>query len=243
MARRIQTSTTEETQHFSDTITPLLADLEFEPARYPVRPAVGELIRCMSRALSPTRSLYFVMWRKKSAALDFDFVSFDGDERGSRWQLWFGLDATRRLFDYERVPGITLAQRFVFLRACLVAGLEAVAQRAPELAPNVHALLASGRCTPWLVAAAEAWTRRFVRGELDPRAVEGRVVFRSPSMLFIEAEEQRHVFKFDTRRCEGDAVVLSDWWTSPAGTRAPLTLRVGERRWRFDFEGKLVEPG
>ncbi|MDP1823547.1 MAG: hypothetical protein Q8L48_09900 [Archangium sp.] len=231
----------EETQLFSETLVPLLADLEFEPAKYPVRPAVGEFIRCVSRALSPSRSLFFVMWRKKSADLDFDFVAFDGSERGSRWQLSFGLDATRTLFEYSRVPGITLAQRFVFFRACLVAALDTIALRAPELAPNVDAVRASGRCAPWLAEAAAAWTLRFVRGDLDPRAFPGQVVFRSPSMLFIEAGGHRHVFKFDTGRCEGDEVLLSDWWTSPAGTRAPLTLRAGERRWRFDFEGKLVE--
>ena len=59
--------------------------------------------------------------------------------------------------------------------------------------------------------------------------------------MLVAWDDQRATFKFDAREVPPEGLQVADFFTSPAGTSTPLTLRAPARAWHFDFEGKFVK--
>jgi hypothetical protein len=128
-----------------------------------------------------------------------------------------------------------------FLAAEIAATSDQLLAAVPEVGPLVEA--ARGKA-PWRDAALRAhtlWANRNVRSEVEDRPVEGKFTFFGAGLVVVEAESQRFTFRFDTSKIDRTrAPVVSGWWTTPAGTKQPSQLIVGDVTLRFDPSGKPI---
>jgi len=128
-----------------------------------------------------------------------------------------------------------------FLAAEIAATADQLVAAVPELAPRIEA----ARRTPaWADAAARArslWDNRNVRSDAEDRPIEGTFKFFGAALAIVEADGRPFTFRFDTSKIDRTRTpVVSGWRTTPAGTKQPSELRVGDVRLRFDPTGKLT---
>lgn len=88
---------------------------------------------------------------------------------------------------------------------------------------------------------------RFVAGFVPPRMREDRETvgvysFVGEKLIVITSEGARTTFKFDVPKDLDRKITpyVSGWWTANGGGRFASVLRIGDRTWRFDNEGKLL---
>ncbi|MBN2196772.1 MAG: hypothetical protein JW751_28460 [Polyangiaceae bacterium] len=239
-------------------LVPLLEPLGLRPAKYPEQLKVGIVARALARRLDGKRTFYVTIWCDGGTAENLSWRAdvYDG-------HIWWDLAFT---FPFER-PGyppvkprggcaLDLAPFFParspdhfdrairFLGTLLVTYHEEIAAQVPELRPDIERALQTVGWQAALREAPELWARRLVQGEVDYTEEPASIVFVGANLVVVSVGTERFTFKFPVEGiAKADPAHVSGWWTTPAGTRAASVLRIGERRWRFDFEGKLVEVG
>jgi hypothetical protein len=236
-------------------LAPLLAPIGLKEGPYPEPLSVGVVARALSRTLSANRTFYVTCWCD------------GGTGDNLRWRMdvrdnvgWRDLST---IFPFER-PGYPPARpvggthtclsefqpfrgrrnferAIQFLGPLLVTLHPQIAEQVPELREDIRVALTTDVWKAALEAAPRLWGARFVQGDIDPTEVPARVTFLGANLIVLDAKGERVSFKFPTAGIANvSTAVVSGWWSTPAGTRSATVLRIGDRRWIFDFSGKLV---
>lgn len=236
---------------------PLLAPLGLTPARYPERLKVGLVARALGRRLDEQRTFYVTVWCDGGTA---DHLGWRADVYDGRiwWDLAFTFPFPQPGHPPAKPRGgsaLDLAPFFParspehfdrairFLGLLLVSYHEAIAAQVPELRPDIERAVQTDAWRAALREAPELWARRLVQGEVDATEEAGTIVFVGVSLVVVGVGTERFTFRLPgAGLTKTEPAHVSGWWTTPAGTRAATVLRIGDRSWRFDFEGRLVSP-
>jgi hypothetical protein len=128
-----------------------------------------------------------------------------------------------------------------FLAAELAAVAVRFAAAIPELAGRIDE---AKRTEAWREAEPRAhalWDNRDSRPPLDDGPIAGRFTFVGKGLAVVVADDRRFTFAFDTARIDPSHIpIMSDWLTTPTGSREPGRLVVGDVTLTFDASGKLA---
>jgi hypothetical protein len=128
-----------------------------------------------------------------------------------------------------------------FLGAEIVAVADQIVAAIPELGARVDE---ARQTNAWRDAEGRAhtlWQNRDSRPPLEDGPIQGRFTFVGKGLVVIVADDRRFTFAFDTTRIDPTVrPILTDWLTTPAGSREPGRLIVGDVSLSFDATGKLA---
>lgn len=134
-----------------------------------------------------------------------------------------------------------LRKAISFLAGAFAGSVDQLATALPELEVDLARV---AREPSWAAAAkraAELWSTRHVRGEVDDTRVAASIVFVGAGLVTVSAQGEHHTFRFDTRDFDRAAAVsVSGFFLTPAATRKATRLRAGETIWHFDPGGTLT---
>jgi hypothetical protein len=241
---------------FQADMWPLLHRIGLVPTKpRDVKP--GLVVARATRPLEGGRRLEVCLWCNGGTGdllrLRVDIVAcVDGVECSSQMNLripWTDESAphpaTLDFSGNEFLPGQSLEQlrkAIAFLAGGFAASVEEIVIAVPELADDLRTAATEPTWVRARARAAELWRTRHVRGEVDERRVAASIVFVGERLVTVDADGQRHTFRFDTKTFDRNAAVtVSGFVLTPAATSKATRLTSGTTTWQFDASGSLVQ--
>jgi len=237
-------------------VAPLLAPIGLEEAPYPERLTVGVVARALKRALGDHRFFYVTCWCDGGTGDNLRWRLDVHDKVGWRdLSIVFPLErpgypparplggTQTCLSEFQPLRGPNNFERAIhFLGPLLITLHPQIAEQVPELREDIRVALTTDAWKVALEAAPRLWGARFVQGDLDLTEVPAKITFLGRNIIVLDANGERVSFKLATAGiASSSTAMVSGWWVTPAGTRSATVLRIGDRRWIFDFSGKLLE--
>jgi hypothetical protein len=233
-------------------LAPIAEALGLKPTKYPHPIKPGHTVRVFGRPLVAPRDLHWTIWSrgKDTGDVSWTLQWFDG----AFWRDvktmsptsgeggWAPVDkplAIQQSGFFPRKSPAHFDRMVAFIGRVMKRNAGAIAEQVPELRPEIDGLVA-GAWRDAVREAEDAWLHRVV-WDVDETELPMTIHFVGQSLLTLVAEDRRVSFKLRTDGItKTDVVHVSRWWKNPADTWSAMRLRVGDRVWDFDPEGRLV---